>query len=67
MNYVVDSSNLIYESTNGSYTFSYVIDFEPTNVEVTFQGSPSLNSYDTLVQNIDVKGNKYATITVSFY
>lgn len=67
VNYVVDSSNLIYEATNGSYTFSYVIDFEPTNVEVTFQGSPSLNSYDTLVQNIDVKGNKYATITVSFY
>ena len=65
--YNIDSSNLVHDEVNGCYIFSYTVDFEPTNVTVTFQGSTTAKNYDQIVEKVNIQGNKYTTLKVEFY
>lgn len=65
--YNIDSSSLVHDETNGCYVFSYTVDFEPTNVIVTFQGSTKAKNYDQIAEKVNIQGNKYTTLKVEFY
>ena len=67
VSYNIDSSSLVHDETNGCYIFSYTVDFEPTNVTVTFQGSTTAKNYDQIAGKVNIKGNKYTTLKVEFY
>ena len=64
--YTVDSTNITHDEENSCYVFTYVIDFEPTNISASFEGSPSANNYDLISEIINIKGNKYTRIEINF-
>ena len=65
INYTVDNTNVTYDQNNNSYIFTYILDFEPTNVEASFMGTLHSENYDLI--NEYIKGNKYTTIQIYFY
>ena len=66
VSYNIDSSSLVHDEINGCYIFTYTVDFEPTNVTVTFQGSTTAKNYDQIAGKVNIKGNKYTTLKVEF-
>lgn len=61
---IITSDQIVYNATNSTYQINITLDEVESFVTLILEGSTMLTDYDAISAKINIKGNKYRTITL---